>query len=105
MSIHFVIIFVSLIKLYLSQNVDIYLTQNLTSYLMKNYDKNSKPVGQVNISMQISITQLVGIQEKDQTITISVMITQAWIDPRLAYNSSQFGDLPYTTLSSDKVWV
>ena len=105
MVIKFVIIFVSLIKLYLSQNVDIYLTQNLTSYLLKNYDKNSKPVGQVNVSMQITLTHIVSIQEKDQTITISVMITQTWMDPRLAYNSSQFGDLSYTTLSSDKVWV
>ena len=95
----------SLIKLYLTQNGDIYLTQNLTSHLMKDYDKYSKPSGQVNISIQISIRQVVGIQEKDQTITLEVWITQLWTDPRLAYNVSQFGNLLYTTLSSDKLWM
>ena len=72
---------------------------------MKDYDKNSKPTGQVNISMQISIKQIVGIQEKDQTITLSVWITQIWTDPRLVYNMSQFSDIPYTNLPSDKLWM
>ena len=105
MSMNYFIIFLSLIKLYLSQNVDNYLTQNLTSYLMKDYDKYSKPPGKVNISMQISIKQIVGIQEKDQTITLSVWITQLWNDPRLAFNSARFNNLPYTTVPSDKLWM
>ena len=105
MSISCFIIFLSLIELYLSKNVDNYLTQNLTSHLMSNYDKNSKAPGQVNISMQISIKQIVGIQEKDQTITMSVWITQLWNDPRLAFNASQFNNLPYTSVPSDKIWM
>ena len=92
-------------KLYLSQNGDIYLNQKLTSYLMKNYDKTSKPEGLVNISIQISIKQIVGIQEKDQTITLNIWVSEGWKDPRLSYNSSQFGGLPYTTVPSDKLWM
>ena len=100
----FFFIFLTLTKLHLSQNVDVYSTQNLTTYLMREYDKSSKPGGQVNISMQISISQLVGLQEKEQTITLNVWVTQIWNDTRLMYNLSQFPDL-YTSIPSDKLWV
>ena len=92
-------------KFCLSQGTNKYLAQNLTSYLLNEYDKNSKPEGQVIIYMQISLLQIMSVQEKEQSITLSIWVTQQWYDSRLIWNSSDFGNLPFTTIPSDKLWA
>ena len=77
----------------------------LIKNLFSNYNKQVKPLGQTNLSIEVSLVQIVSVLEKDQIIILSTWIAQGWNDNRLRWKPSDYGDIAYLPLPSDKIWM
>ena len=77
----------------------------LLEKLFNKYNKQVKPKEQVNVSIELSLVQIVAVSEKDQTITLSTWIAQSWVDPRLSWIPSAYDNITYLAVPSDKIWM
>lgn len=57
----------------------------LKKALFVGYDKTSRPSDRVDVSVKISLRQIIGLNEKTQIITTSSYLFVYWADPRLVY--------------------
>ncbi|XP_060112455.1 acetylcholine receptor subunit epsilon [Heteronotia binoei] len=81
----------------------------LFNTLFANYDKSVRPAGQVEdvveVSLKLTLTNLISLNEKEETLTTNVWITQEWYDHRLDYASEDFGGVGVLQVPPDKVWL
>ncbi|XP_054851116.1 acetylcholine receptor subunit epsilon isoform X2 [Eublepharis macularius] len=81
----------------------------LYNRLFADYDKKTRPVRNVEdvveVSVKLTLTNLISLNEKEETLTTNVWITQTWTDYRLEYNSSDFGGILALQVPADKVWL
>ncbi|XP_061446136.1 acetylcholine receptor subunit epsilon isoform X2 [Rhineura floridana] len=77
--------------------------------LFADYDKTVRPVGEgggaVEVQVKLTLTNLISLHEKDETLTTNVWITQQWLDYRLNYSSKDFGGISLFRVSADMVWL
>ncbi|XP_048373785.1 acetylcholine receptor subunit gamma-like isoform X2 [Sphaerodactylus townsendi] len=77
--------------------------------LFANYDKSRRPVRQaeevVEVSIKLTLTNLISLNEKEETLTTNVWITQEWHDYRLDYASEDFGGVSALQVPADQVWL
>lgn len=78
---------------------------SLNKKLLNGYDKIIKPDGQLNVTVDIIVTQIVNVYEKDQIIVLNLWITQSWVDSRLTWDPQDFNDTQQTAIPSDKLWA
>ncbi len=62
--------------------------QTLVTSLLNNYNKNIRPDDQVSVDITATIQQIIAIDEKQQIMTSSSFISQAWYDDRLSWTPS-----------------
>lgn len=106
--IFYTLIYVFLIVPLLPISTQVNITSQrklLADKLLTGYDKNVKPEGQVNISIQVFLMQIVNVFEKDQIISLNTWITQSWYDQRLTWDPIAYAGLDFTAISSDKFWA
>ncbi|XP_070585841.1 acetylcholine receptor subunit epsilon [Erythrolamprus reginae] len=75
--------------------------------LFANYDKSRWPaqrVGEVlQVSLKLTLTNLISLNTKEETLTTNVWITQQWMDYRLNFSKEEYNK--ELRVSSDLVWL
>nr|XP_054957583.1 acetylcholine receptor subunit epsilon-like [Pan paniscus] len=81
----------------------------LYHHLFNNYDPGSRPVREpedtVTISLKVTLTNLISLNEKEETLTTSVWIGIDWQDYRLNYSKDDFGGIETLRVPSELVWL
>ncbi|KAM6163006.1 acetylcholine receptor subunit epsilon [Rhynchocyon petersi] len=82
---------------------------SLFHHLFDNYDRESRPVrgpeDTVEIKVKVTLTNLISLNEKEETLTSSVWIGIEWKDYRLDYNKDDFGGINTLRVPSELVWL
>ncbi|XP_017352262.1 acetylcholine receptor subunit epsilon isoform X5 [Cebus imitator] len=81
----------------------------LYHHLFDNYDPGSRPArgpeDTVTISLKVTLTNLISLNEKEETLTTSVWIGIDWQDYRLNYSKDDFGGIETLRVPSELVWL
>ncbi|KAM6176140.1 acetylcholine receptor subunit epsilon [Erethizon dorsatum] len=82
---------------------------SLYRHLFDNYDPECRPVrgpeDTVTVSLKVTLTNLISLNEKEETLTTSVWIGIDWHDYRLNYSKDNFGGIEILRVPSDHVWL
>ncbi|XP_065316633.1 neuronal acetylcholine receptor subunit beta-4-like isoform X1 [Gordionus sp. m RMFG-2023] len=80
----------------------------LIRYLMSDYDKHIRPSVRatlpINVSFGLSLTQIINVDERNQVLTTSCWLNQAWIDFKLRWDPREFGNISVIRLPEDAIW-
>ena len=57
------------------------------------------------VEYDVSLHQIIDVDEKNQILTTNCWITAKWIDSHLTWNASDFGDISTIRLPYDRVWL
>ncbi|XP_043861290.1 acetylcholine receptor subunit delta [Dromiciops gliroides] len=85
--------------------------ERLIRYLFdeKGYNKNLRPVerqgDKVDISLALTLSNLISLKEVDETLTTNVWIEQGWMDSRLQWDIAEFGNISVLRLPPDMLWL
>ncbi|XP_004605272.1 acetylcholine receptor subunit epsilon [Sorex araneus] len=81
----------------------------LYHHLLDNYDSARRPVqgpeDTVTISLKVTLTNLISLNEKEETLTTSVWIGIDWHDYRFNYSKDDFGGLDILRVPAELVWL
>ncbi|XP_012915770.2 acetylcholine receptor subunit epsilon isoform X7 [Mustela putorius furo] len=81
----------------------------LYHHLFDNYDPECRPVKEpeetVTITLKVTLTNLISLNEKEETLTTSVWIGIDWQDYRLNYSKDDFGGVETLRVPSELVWL
>ncbi|XP_005399678.1 PREDICTED: acetylcholine receptor subunit epsilon isoform X3 [Chinchilla lanigera] len=82
---------------------------SLYHHLFNNYDPECRPVrgpeDTVTVSLKVTLTNLISLNEKEETLTTNVWIGIDWQDYRLNFSKDDFGGLETLRVPSDRVWL
>uniref|UniRef100_A0A8D2CT47 Acetylcholine receptor subunit epsilon n=1 Tax=Sciurus vulgaris TaxID=55149 RepID=A0A8D2CT47_SCIVU len=82
---------------------------NLYHHLLNNYDRECRPVKRpedtVTITLKVTLTNLISLNEKEETLTTSVWIGIDWHDYRFNYSKDDFGGIEILRVPSELVWL
>uniref|UniRef100_A0A4W4FM38 Acetylcholine receptor subunit epsilon n=1 Tax=Electrophorus electricus TaxID=8005 RepID=A0A4W4FM38_ELEEL len=74
-----------------------------------NYNKLIRPAkhaeDKVNVQVKLTLTNLISLNEKEETLTTSVWIEMQWNDYRLAWNASDYHGIDVIRVPSSSVWL
>ncbi|XP_058561307.1 acetylcholine receptor subunit epsilon isoform X1 [Neofelis nebulosa] len=81
----------------------------LYHHLFDNYDPERRPVKEpedtVTITLKVTLTNLISLNEKEETLTTSVWIGIDWQDYRLNFSKDDFGGIETLRVPSELVWL
>ncbi|XP_042287109.1 acetylcholine receptor subunit epsilon [Thunnus albacares] len=81
----------------------------LISHLFKNYNKNIRPVvhpeEKVQVQIRLTLTNLISLNEKEETLTTNVWIEIQWTDHRLVWNTSDYYGIDIIRVPYNTVWL
>ncbi|XP_069500024.1 acetylcholine receptor subunit epsilon [Ambystoma mexicanum] len=82
---------------------------DLYNDLFASYDKNTRPAEKVDdiigVQIKLILTNLISLNEKEETLTTNVWIEIQWTDYRLAWNKSEYGGLELLRIPSHLLWL
>ncbi|XP_077380574.1 neuronal acetylcholine receptor subunit alpha-9-I isoform X2 [Festucalex cinctus] len=91
-----------------SQGARGHYARKLLSDLMEDYSNALRPVGDtdkaLNVSLQITLSQIKDMDERNQVLTTYLWIRQVWHDAYLKWNKEDYDDLEMINIPSDLVW-
>uniref|UniRef100_A0A672JPR8 Cholinergic receptor, nicotinic, epsilon n=1 Tax=Salarias fasciatus TaxID=181472 RepID=A0A672JPR8_SALFA len=77
--------------------------------LFKSYNKNIRPVvhpeDKVTVHIMLTLTNLISLNEKEETLTTNVWLEIQWSDPRLAWNTSDYFGIDIIRVPCTTVWL
>ncbi|KAM3927285.1 acetylcholine receptor subunit epsilon-like [Leptodactylus fuscus] len=77
--------------------------------LFSNYDKQSRPVRNINdiieVKLKLTLTNLISLKEREETLTTNVWILITWDDYRLTWNESDYGGIDIVRVPHHMVWL
>ncbi|XP_026366429.2 neuronal acetylcholine receptor subunit beta-4 isoform X1 [Ursus arctos] len=59
----------------------------------------------ISIQLQLSLAQLISVNEREQIMTTNVWLKQEWTDYRLAWNSSRYEGVNILRVPAKRVWL
>ncbi|XP_026903464.1 acetylcholine receptor subunit epsilon isoform X1 [Acinonyx jubatus] len=81
----------------------------LYHHLFDNYDPERRPVKEpedtVTVTLKVTLTNLISLNEKEETLTTSVWIGVDWQDYRLNFSKDDFGGIETLRVPSELVWL
>ncbi|XP_028322279.1 acetylcholine receptor subunit epsilon isoform X2 [Gouania willdenowi] len=81
----------------------------LITDLFTGYNKNIRPVVHptdiVQVQIKLTLTNLVSLNEKEETLTTNVWIEMQWSDYRLAWNKTNHHGINIIRIPSSMVWL
>ncbi|KAL4659939.1 acetylcholine receptor subunit epsilon [Arapaima gigas] len=81
----------------------------LISDLMKEYNKKIRPAqhagDKVQVQLKLTLTNLISLNEKVETLTTNVWIEIQWKDYRLAWNESEYHGIDVIRVPYNMVWL
>ncbi|XP_027625031.1 neuronal acetylcholine receptor subunit beta-4 [Tupaia chinensis] len=72
------------------------------------YNKLIRPASAaqlISIQLQLSLAQLISVNEREQIMTTNVWLKQEWTDYRLAWNSSRYEGVSILRIPAKRVWL
>lgn len=80
---------------------------DVISAITKKYNKLVRPVSTLNMTVRLSMRQIISIEEKSQTMTSSFYLISQWKDGRLKWDStnSTFGYLSQILIPATSIWT
>ncbi|XP_062864547.1 neuronal acetylcholine receptor subunit alpha-9 [Trichomycterus rosablanca] len=82
--------------------------QKLLNDLMENYSKALRPIEDtdeaLNVTLQITLSQIKDMDEKNQVLTTYLWVRQVWHDPYLRWDKDEYDGLEVIRIPSDLVW-
>ncbi|CAF1194699.1 unnamed protein product [Adineta steineri] len=79
--------------------------QTLITGLLSTYNKIIRPNTTVSVDITAALQQIVAIDEKQQTMTTSLFISQTWVDSRLSWTPSSNGNIDVVMLPVTSLWI
>nr|XP_039251729.1 neuronal acetylcholine receptor subunit beta-4-like isoform X1 [Styela clava] len=85
--------------------------EKLTEYLLKkgNYNRLLRPSDQVGkrviVHFDLLLSQLIGVNEREQFMVTKVWLPQRWEDARLLWDPKMYGNITKLQLPSSKIWL
>ncbi|CAG02903.1 unnamed protein product, partial [Tetraodon nigroviridis] len=77
--------------------------------LFKDYNKKIRPVvhpeDKVEVQIKLTLTNLISLNEKEETLTTNVWIEIQWIDYRLSWNESEYYGINIIRVPCKTVWL
>ncbi|XP_029029633.1 acetylcholine receptor subunit epsilon [Betta splendens] len=77
--------------------------------LFKKYNKNTRPVvhpeDKLTVQIKLTLTNLISLNEKEETLTTNVWIEIQWLDYRLAWNQSDYYGISIIRVPCSTVWL
>jgi len=59
----------------------------------------------VTVKIDLKLTHIIDIDEKNQIMTTDVWLTQVWTDYRMQWNKSEFNDISIFHMPATEVWT
>ncbi|XP_060912477.1 acetylcholine receptor subunit epsilon isoform X1 [Labrus mixtus] len=82
---------------------------HLIKHLFKNYNKNIRPVinpeEKVEVMIKLTLTNLISLNEKEETLTTNVWVEIQWSDFRLSWNTSEHHGIDMLRIPYNYVWL
>ncbi|KAF3687650.1 Neuronal acetylcholine receptor subunit alpha-9-I [Channa argus] len=82
--------------------------RKLLNDLMEDYSKSLRPVEDtdkaLNVSLQVTLSQIKDMDERNQVLTTYLWIRQVWYDAYLKWDKEDYDDLEMINIPSDLVW-
>uniref|UniRef100_A0A3B1IS34 Cholinergic receptor nicotinic alpha 9 subunit n=1 Tax=Astyanax mexicanus TaxID=7994 RepID=A0A3B1IS34_ASTMX len=82
--------------------------QKLLNDLMENYQKALRPVEDtdkaLNVTLQITLSQVKDMDERNQVLTTYLWVRQIWYDAYLHWDKEEYDGLEVIRIPSDLVW-
>ncbi|XP_041808670.1 acetylcholine receptor subunit epsilon [Chelmon rostratus] len=82
---------------------------HLIKDLFTGYNKNIRPVvrpeDKVEVQIKLTLTNLISLNEKEETLTTSVWIEIQWTDYRLAWDESKYHGIDLIRVPCNTVWL
>ncbi|KAM3600671.1 uncharacterized protein V6R79_000451 [Siganus canaliculatus] len=86
-------------------NEETYLIKDLFRGYNKNIRPVVHPVDKVEVQIKLTLTNLISLNEKEETLTTNVWIEIQWNDYRLAWNSSKYYGIEIIRVPCNTVWL
>nr|XP_033954165.1 acetylcholine receptor subunit gamma-like [Pseudochaenichthys georgianus] len=81
----------------------------LIDKLFKGYNKNIRPVkhpdDKLDVDIKLTLTNLISLNEKEETLTTNVWIQIQWKDYRLVWNASDHHNITTIRVPCNNVWL
>ncbi|XP_011385236.1 acetylcholine receptor subunit gamma-like, partial [Pteropus vampyrus] len=82
--------------------------ERLLADLMHNYDPHLRPAERdsdlVNVSLKLTLTNLISLNEREEALTTNVWIEMQWCDYRLRWDPQDYEGLWVLRVPSAMVW-
>uniref|UniRef100_A0A3B3BZH7 Cholinergic receptor, nicotinic, alpha 9a n=1 Tax=Oryzias melastigma TaxID=30732 RepID=A0A3B3BZH7_ORYME len=97
-----------LFNLIMSHCAQGHYARQLLKDLMEDYSSDLRPVEDtdeaLNVSLQITLSQIKDMDERNQVLTTYLWIRQVWHDAYLKWDKEDYDDLEMINIPSDRVW-
>lgn len=83
-------------------------SEQVHSFIFTNYTKDVRPNADkegFTVFNQFGLLSINNFDEVSGTLTIICYVNQQWLDTRLSWNLSNYGNISYITVPQDKVWL
>uniref|UniRef100_A0A1I8IIL2 Neur_chan_LBD domain-containing protein n=1 Tax=Macrostomum lignano TaxID=282301 RepID=A0A1I8IIL2_9PLAT len=74
-----------------------------------NYRSSVRPVTNysqpVLLYMNLSLTQILDVDEKNQIVTLNMWVSQQWHDPNFVWNPAHYGNITELHIPSEDIWT
>uniref|UniRef100_A0A7N4UXA4 Cholinergic receptor nicotinic gamma subunit n=1 Tax=Sarcophilus harrisii TaxID=9305 RepID=A0A7N4UXA4_SARHA len=82
--------------------------EKLLNDLMRNYNPNLRPAEMdsdvINVSLKLTLTNLISLNEREEALTTNVWIEMQWCDYRLRWDPRDYEDVWVLRIPSTMVW-
>ncbi|XP_020861481.1 acetylcholine receptor subunit gamma [Phascolarctos cinereus] len=82
--------------------------EKLLNDLMRNYNPNLRPAEMdsdiINVSLKLTLTNLISLNEREEALTTNVWIEMQWCDYRLRWDPGDYEDVWVLRIPSTMVW-
>ncbi|XP_038075477.1 neuronal acetylcholine receptor subunit alpha-10-like [Patiria miniata] len=76
---------------------------------MRNYNKKVRPVWNsstvINVSLALSVVQILEMDERNQILTTNVWIEQHWMDEKMRWDPNDYGGINILRIPATELWV
>ncbi|XP_064596213.1 neuronal acetylcholine receptor subunit alpha-10-like [Liolophura sinensis] len=82
---------------------------DLLEKLLNGYDTAVRPVSEVsdvlNFTMDVSLNQVIDVDERNQIIKLNIWMRWYWVDSYLKWNSSEYGGIKDVYIQPKRIWI
>uniref|UniRef100_A0A452H0P5 Acetylcholine receptor subunit gamma n=1 Tax=Gopherus agassizii TaxID=38772 RepID=A0A452H0P5_9SAUR len=83
--------------------------EKLLNDLMTNYNRNLRPAqGEgdiINVTLKLTLTNLISLNEREETLTTNIWIEMKWCDYRLQWDPDEYDNIQILRVPSTEVWL